>query len=80
MPQYNGIGPMGAGSLTGRGMGLCTRGNLIARGCFGGQGFGFRRFASIKNELSALANEEKILEEELTAVREEKKALQDQEK
>jgi len=48
-------------------------------GCWG-EGFGFRRFASPKNELVALEDEEKMLEEELSAIREEKVALKDQQK
>jgi hypothetical protein len=37
---------------------------------------GRRRFISPKNEMVALEEDEKMLEEELAAVREEKKALQ----
>jgi hypothetical protein len=49
-------------------------------GCHGGYGFGFRRFISPKNELAALEDEEKILEEELAAIKKEKAALKDQQK
>jgi hypothetical protein len=38
-------------------------------------GYGFRRFASPKNELAALEEEERIIAEELAAIREEKDAL-----
>jgi len=51
-----------------------------AGGCGGGYGFGFRRFISPKNELAALEDEEKMLEEELSAIREEKAALKGQQK
>ena len=74
MPRLNGTGPMGQGSLTGRGLGPCGSG----RAC--GRGFGFRRYISPKNELSALENEEKILEQELAEIREEKSALEKQAK
>jgi hypothetical protein len=42
--------------------------------------FGWRMFASPKNELQDLENEEKILEEELTAIREQKAALAQEQK
>jgi hypothetical protein len=45
----------------------------FVRANYGGYGFGFRRFISPKNEMVALENEEKMLEEELAAIREEKK-------
>lgn len=66
MPRFDGTGPMGYGPLTGRGFGPCNMGR--------------RRFFSKKNELSALEEEERMLQEELEAIREEKKALQDQDK
>lgn len=76
MPRFDGTGPMGQGPITGRGMGFCGGG--FGRGWgFGGRGFG-RRFISTKNEMAALDEEEKILEEELAAVREEKAALKNQ--
>jgi len=50
MPRFDGTGPMGAGPMTGRGFGCCC---------------GRRRFISPKNELTALEEEQKILEEEL---------------
>ncbi len=80
MPGFNGTGPLGRGSMTGRGMGPCGAGLGMGQGCRGGYGFGRRRFISPKNELSALENEEKMLEEELAAIKEEKSALQSQQK
>ena len=79
MPKFDGTGPMGQGSRTGRGLGPCGGGMRRGWGCWGG-GFGFRRFISPKNELAALEDEEKMLEEELSAIREEKVALKDQQK
>jgi hypothetical protein len=79
MPKLDGTGPMGQGPKTGRGLGPCVGGMRRGWGCFGG-GFGFRRFASPKNELIALEEDEKMLEEELSAIREEKAALKDQQK
>lgn len=78
MPKFDGTGPLGQGPMTGRGMGLCGRGLGYGRGF--GRGFGFRRFISPKNELAALEDEERILEEELAAVREEKEALKKEQK
>ena len=63
MPRFDGTGPWGTGPGTGWGRGPCGG---------GGYGCGFRRFISPKNELAALEDEEKILEEELAAIREEK--------
>ncbi len=72
MPKYDGTGPCGRGSRTGRGMGPCAGGARMG-GCRG-----FRRFRSSKNELSALEEEENMLKEELKAIEEEKKALSSQ--
>ncbi len=80
MPRYNGTGPMGQGPRTGRGLGPCGLGLRRGWGCWGGYGFGFRRFVSSKNEIAALEEEEKILEEELAAIHEEIAALKDQQK
>ncbi|MFH0857077.1 MAG: DUF5320 domain-containing protein [bacterium] len=71
MPRQNGTGHMGQGPGTGRGLGIC------GAGMRNGYGYGgCRRFISPKNELSALEEEEKILEKELEIIREEKAALQ----
>ena len=80
MPKLDGTGPMGQGAGTGRGLGPCGGGMRRGWGCRGGYGFGFRRFISPKNELAALEDEEKILEEELVAIREEKIALENMSK
>ena len=80
MPGLDKTGPTGQGSRTGRGLCLCGGGMRRGFGCWGGYGFGFRRFISPKNELAALADEEKMLEEELAAIHEEKAALKDQQK
>lgn len=79
MPRFDGTGPLGQGPRTGRGLGPCG-GVRRGFGCWGGYGYGFRRFISPKNELAALEDEEKMLEEELAAIREEKAALKDQQK
>jgi len=76
MPKLDRTGPTGQGPRTGRGLGPCGGGMRQGWGC----GFGFRRFISPKNELAALEEEEKMLQEELSAVREEKVALKNQQK
>jgi len=80
MPKLDGTGPMGQGAGTGQGLGHCGAGARRCWGCCGGYGFGFRRFISPKNELTALEDEEKMLEEELAAIKQEKAALQGQQK
>ncbi|MGI5900238.1 MAG: DUF5320 domain-containing protein [Christensenellales bacterium] len=40
MPRRNGTGPMGAGSMTGRGLGLCTEANAVRYGSGRGMGLG----------------------------------------
>ncbi|HBD24600.1 MAG: hypothetical protein A2566_02665 [Candidatus Zambryskibacteria bacterium RIFOXYD1_FULL_40_13] len=78
MPKLDGTGPMGQGARAGQGLGLCGMGIR--------QGWGFRgawcprRFISPKNEIMALEDEEKILEEELVAIRKEKQALKEEQK
>jgi len=73
MPRQDRTGPMGFGPRTGRGLGPCGFG--FGPGCGCGYGYGFRRFVSPKNELATLEDEEKMLEEELSAIREEKATL-----
>lgn len=76
MPKFDGTGPNGQGPNTGRGFGGCRGG--VARGYVGccGRGLGYGRYISAKNELAALEEDEKILEDQLALVREEKVALQ----
>jgi hypothetical protein len=71
---------MGQGAGTGRGLGPCGGGTKRGWGCRGGYGFGFRRFVSPKNELAALEDEKKMLEEELAAIKEEKESLKNRQK
>ncbi|MEA4889878.1 MAG: DUF5320 domain-containing protein [Clostridiaceae bacterium] len=41
MPRRDGTGPMGAGSLTGRGLGLCASTDTVKYGTGFGRGLGF---------------------------------------
>ena len=41
MPRRDGTGPMGAGSMTGRGLGICTSTNAVKYGAGPGMGLGF---------------------------------------
>jgi len=80
MPRFDGTGPMGQGAGTGQGLGPCGIRMRRGWGCYGGYRVGFRNFISPKNELAALEDEEKMLEEELVAIKKEKEALKDQQK
>jgi hypothetical protein len=40
MPRRDGTGPMGAGSITGRGLGICTGANAVKYGAGLGMGLG----------------------------------------
>ncbi len=59
MPRFDAKGPLGFGSMTGRGMGPCGY----------GMGYG-RRFYSRKDEVEMLKEEAEILGRELEAVKE----------
>ncbi|HLD30869.1 MAG TPA: DUF5320 domain-containing protein [Patescibacteria group bacterium] len=80
MPKMDGTGPMGQGTMTGRGMGNCGGGTRHS--CCGRmQGLASRFggfFRSSKNRLQALDEEEKMLVDELEALRAEKEALAEQ--
>jgi len=82
MPQLDKTGPRGQGPRTGRGLGPCGAGMGWGRMCGWSRGYGFgrRKFISSKNEMAAIQEEEKILEDELAAVREEMAALKEQKK
>ena len=67
MPGFDGTGPLGYGSLTGRGFGPCGCG--MRRGY--GRGFGFRRQVTLTKE-----EERKILEAELKEVELEKQEIE----
>ena len=72
MPGQDGTGPRGQGSLTGRGLGPCSRGFGFRRGfgrCFGRDG----RFQLVQ---FSEADEKKILEEELKEIEAEKSEIQ----
>jgi hypothetical protein len=77
MPGYDGTGPDGRGSLTGRGFGYCRRNYSrgFRRGF--GRGFGFERpFRDFLHGQTLTKEEEKkILEEEKKAIEEKLKEL-----
>lgn len=78
MPKRDGTGPEGRGPRTGWGFGPCWGGMRHGWGYWGHHGY--RRFASPRNEISVLEEEQKILEEELQAIREELATIKDQQK
>ena len=71
MPNFDGKGPRGNGSMTGRGMGPCGGGMGYSRGQ--GRGFGFRRFFSQKEEVEDLKGYQEDLKAELKAIEEQLK-------
>ncbi len=75
MPRFDSTGPLGQGPRTGRGLGPCGGGYGYGMGYGRGLGYGYRRFASPRNEASALESDIQELEEELKVLKEEKEAL-----
>jgi len=67
MPRFDKTGPMGQGSMTGRGLGSCGGGRGDGRGY--GRGFG-RRFFTQGEEGKMLKDEAGDLEKELEAIKE----------
>ena len=79
MPTQDGTGPVGQGSMTGRGLGPCNTSEFAPLWCRGfrrgfGKGFGFRKFQ--QNVELTSEQERKILEAELAEVEVEKKELE----
>jgi len=68
MPRFDGTGPTGQGTRTGRGLGPCGRG--MGYGCGYSGGYGGRRFFSKVEEKDMLKDEVQTLEEELKAAKE----------
>ena len=64
MPKFDGTGPKGQGTRTGRGMGNCPGGMGF------GRGFGWRNFYTKKEESEMLKDEQIDLENELKAIKE----------
>ncbi len=66
MPGRNGMGPTGGGSMTGRGMGFCTVGNVertsgglgrgMNKGLRNGMGFGYGCRRGGRNTLAGTSN------------------------
>lgn len=83
MPRLDKTGPTGQGSMTGRGRGFCagmgTGGYCSPMGMGYGYGVGRRRFwASPRNYLVDLEQEETDLQQELAMLREEISELKKQ--
>lgn len=81
MPRRDGTGPMGAGSMTGRGLGLCTGANAVKYGAGLGMGLGLglacrrsfgRGFAvnqtSSKTQKELLQEQKTMLQYRLTVI------------
>lgn len=79
MPRRDGTGPMGRGSMTGRGMGPCCNANdvggrglglgLACRRGFGRRG-NFNNITDSKNEKELLREQKEILEHKLNLINE----------
>lgn len=82
MPKYDGTGPMGMGPRTGRGFGPCGLGlgwrKKFGKGRGMGRYFGWNQPQTPKDQLEALADYKKALEEELEDVNKEKKELSEE--
>ncbi len=79
MPRRDGTGPMGAGSMTGRGLGLCTGANAVKYGAGLGLGLGLacrrgfgRGFAvnqnSSKTQKELLQEQKNVLKSRLDVI------------
>lgn len=80
MAKFDGTGPMGMGSMTGRGMGPCAMG-FGGRKRFGmgrglGRYFNWNSPQSVKDQKQALTDYVKALEEELEDTKKELKELE----
>jgi Family of unknown function (DUF5320) len=72
MPGFDGTGPMGMGPMTGRGMGFCGFGlgrKFGMRRGFGRFGMGWMQPANKDEELKAMQDYLKTLEEEIEDVK-----------
>jgi len=82
MPGQDQTGPLGQGSMTGRGLGICSgsRRGLRVRGNFGrGQGRGFgRRFVTQTPVTQSKKEIKQVLEEDLKDLEAEKEELQEE--
>lgn len=75
MPGFDGTGPTGAGSRTGRGMGPCGTGSGFDGGCGWRARMGLGGFKSPKNQQQALQADQKDLETQLEIVKAELEAV-----
>jgi hypothetical protein len=71
MPGMDGTGPLGQGSMTGRGLGPCGCGMRRGFGRGYGRSFGFRRQVTLTKE-----DEKEILEAELKEIDLEKQEIE----
>lgn len=85
MPGWDGTGPMGRGSFTGRGFGPCGTANAGygrgARGCRRGYGRGFMAEpASFPSSKELLVAEKEILERRLNMIKDQLSELPEDDK
>lgn len=81
MPRYNGTGPQGQGSMTGRGMGPCGGGMAYGRGMGRGMKKGFCRWFGFSNrqltKTEETANTKSYIEDLKAELSEAEKYLKD---
>lgn len=84
MPKRNGTGPRGAGSMTGKGLGLCKVDNAVMHGTAPGRGIGCRHACSCGsgkgfavNPISSQTQKE-MLNERKTLLQDQLKAIDKQ--
>lgn len=75
MPRFDQTGPLGQGSMTGRGFGPCGGGMGYGRGF--GRGFGWRRWAYYPPVEPTAKEEKEMIQEEMSALKEQIKILED---
>lgn len=76
MPRRDGTGPMGGGSMTGRGLGLCTGANAVKYGAGLGMGLG-RGFACRRGFGRGFATNQTSSKTQKELLSEQKTMLQD---
>ena len=67
MPRRDGTGPMGAGSITGRGLGICTGANAVKYGAGLGMGFAVNQTSS-KTQKELLNEQKTMLQDRLKVI------------
>lgn len=81
MPRRDGTGPMGRGTMSGKGMGFCNESKFIngmgmGAGCRGSRRMGFRSNINLEDEKSILNSQKNLLENDLNSIKERLEVLE----